>query len=466
MFSLEKILRLDRFGRSADLVRIRAIMVTLTTFIVIQLVNIYLMYKSYQGWTSDATIAVGAIIIISVLLFSYRYHRQFYIAALGVTLLLAGGVYFTAAMDYTGINSALLPFMPVCILLTGFISGWRTTIVSGLICFGLIVYLYYYSKSAPADSNYAYDVFAVRNFQRAVQISLACFMATLISASLSIAMHGLFYRDKESLEKIRQAERQRTAFFSSLSHEIRTPLNGIVGMSGLLMKTELSGQQRQYAQIVNDCSDNLMEVLSNVMEFSQVNNERIALNPEMFDVHKLVQDLVQKYASRKQHNDRVIIGLHIAPQVPRILFADAKRIKIVINHLLRNAVHFTVKGSVNVMLNGVLEDNDCFRLCVYVRDTGIGIKKQDLERIYEPFHQLDNSLSRNHEGSGLGLSLCKEIVEFMQGRLDVVSEYGIGSTFFFEMVLPIKDRRFLPREEDMETAEPLPSNVTAFPRSA
>jgi len=462
LFSLEKLLRLHRFEESSDLVRMRAIMVTVTAFVAIQLVNIYLMYHSYGFWSADANISVAAILFVVGLMLSYRYHRQFFVVAVGLSFLMVCGVYVSAIEANTGINSALLPLLPVVIILSGFISGWRTTLFSGLLCFGLVIVLYYESKAAPTSALYGSADYSIRNYQRAVQVSLACFMATMISASVSMAMHGLFRRDKDNLNKIQQVERQRTAFLSSLSHEIRTPLNGIVGMSGLLMKTGLDSQQTQYAQIVNECSENLMDVMGNVMEFSQVNNQRIALNPELFDVHKLANNIVDKFALRQQNNDRVIIGLHIAPQVPQYLYADAKRIKIVLNHLMRNAIHFTSKGSVNLMLNGVMEENDSFRLCVYVRDTGVGIKPEDLERIYEPFHQLDNSLSRNHEGTGLGLSLCREIIKYMKGRIDVVSEYGQGSTFFFEVVLPVRDRRSMDRTEEHE----LPDNVTPLRRPA
>lgn len=434
--SFSRILRLHRFDRSSDAVRIKAMIVTAAVLVIFQLANFGFLFAMLgPRWDYGSVILVSAFCVLTIL-FSYRYHRKFYVAGLGFSMILLGMIFFSANVSKAGVQSALLPLIPITIVMAGIISGWRLTIITGLVALGVSALLFQQTAAFTGDGTLATALANPKYLNMFVQLGFSCVMATIIAASLSLAMHGLFKRDEQSMEKIRLAERQRTAFLSSLSHEIRTPLNGIVGMTGLLKQTALSSQQQQYADIVSKCSGNLMDVLGTVMEFSQINNERIALNPEIFDMHKLVHELVQKFAARIPDNSDVIMGLHIAQHVPQYLNADAKRIEMVLTHLLRNASHFTPHGSINLMLDGESLDNGGFRLCVFVRDTGVGIRQSELKDIYKPFHQLDNKLTREHEGTGLGLSLCKEIIEFMNGKLDVVSKFGVGSTFFFEIVVP------------------------------
>ena len=435
---LREILKLERFERSSDAVRIKATLVAGFALISVLLVDLvilrYLKADSAYGMT-----AICALIAVILLMFSYRFHKKFYVAGLGFTLIMSAMVYFGARIGETGIYTSFLPFLPLMIIVAGVISGWRMTLGSAAIASAVVALLVHQTMTQMGQGVLAaansYDIF----INRTMQLGLSCLMATAIGASLSIFMHGLFKRDELSMEKVRHAERQRTAFLSSLSHEIRTPLNGIVGMTNLLGHTDLSARQKQYTEIVAKCSEDLLDVMGTVMEFSQINNERIVLAPELFDIHALAHELVKKYAARISKTDEVILGLHIADQVPQHLYADPKRIEMVLNHLLSNAVHFTPKGSINLLINGTHVDKEKFRLCVYVRDTGVGIKPADLAEIYRPFHQLDNRLKREHEGTGLGLSLCKEIIEYMNGKINVISEFGSGSTFYFEMDLPTND---------------------------
>jgi len=465
--ALSRLLRLKRFDRSSDAVRIKAIL--FATFILLLAKVIGLSYHAYTAGFHpvDTSVFLASTTAVFAIVLSYRYHNKFYIAGLGFTLIMAVTVYLIASIRKVGIHSSLTPYLPLAAIFCGFISGWRATIVSGVICVAVTAALFVQTAMYTGDGTLAMALQNQYFMEKTLQIALSCGMATFIAAMFSLSMHGLFKRDEISIEKIQMAQRQRTAFLSSLSHEIRTPLNGIVGMSGLLQKTELTSQQKQYADIVSDCGENLLEVLGTVMEFSQINNERIVLNPEIFDLHKLAHSLVQKYASRIPGSSDVLLGMHISEKVPHYFEADAKRIELVLNHLLRNAVHFTSQGSINLLINGKPLDNGKFRLCVFVRDTGVGIRQSEIREIYKPFHQLDNRLTREHEGTGLGLSLCKEIIEFMNGKLDVISEFGVGSTFYFEIVLPTvsKDEAVLQGvSQQLAEADDL-SNVAVFRRS-
>lgn len=465
MFSGD-ILKLKRFDRSSDAVRIKAILVTAFTLIAVLIADFLLLLQLGLRWDYAALIGITLFLVIAVT-FSYRFHSKFYIAGLGFSLTLAGLVYVGASIGKFGIESALLPFLPLTIILAGVISGWRMTLLTAVIAFGVMSALFMQTAGNTGDGTLATALATPLFVNKAIQLSLSCLAATVVAASLSLTMHGLFKRDELSIEKIQHAERQRTAFLSSLSHEIRTPLNGIVGMSSLLKHTNLTTQQREYSDIVTSCSEKLLDVMGTVMEFSQINNERIVLAPETFDIHAMAHGLVKKYAERLPDTSDVILGLHIAEQVPQHLYADPKRIEIVLNHLLRNAVHFTPKGSINLLINGAYSQPDKFRLCVYVRDTGVGIRQKELKDVYTPFHQLDNRLNREHEGTGLGLSLCKEIIEFMNGKIDVISEFGSGSTFYFEIEVPTQDYSQIDNEkilDQLAAAEDL-SNIAVFKKA-
>ena len=465
--SLSRILRLHRFDRSSDAVRIKAILITIFVLLVVMGSGLafHALTTGYQGIYGK--IILSSIVAFLSIVFSYRYHGKFYIAGIGFTLIIATTIFLVANVRKAGIHSSLTPYLPLAVILCGFISGWRATIVAGFVCLAATAALFLQTAMYSGDGTLAMALTNNYFTEKTLQIGLSCAMATIIGATFSIVMHGLFKRDELSIEKVQNAERQRTAFLASLSHEIRTPLNGIVGMTGLLQKTELSRQQKQYADIVGECGDNLLEVLGTVMEFSQINNERIVLQPAIFDLHKLAHRLVQKYASRLPESSDVLMGMHISDKVPHYFEADEKRIELVLNHLLRNAVHFTPKGSINLLINGEPVDNGKFRLCVFIRDTGVGIRQSQIKDVYKPFHQLDNELTREHEGTGLGLSLCKEIIEFMNGKLDVVSEFGVGSTFYFELILPVvsEDEASLDGvSQQLADADDL-SNVAVFRRS-
>ncbi len=465
---LGRFLRLYRFDRSSDAVRAKALIIGAAALIGFQLANFaYIFYMLGPRWDYGLVLIIAMLAVLGLVL-SYRYHRKFYVAGIGFATIMFGMVFFGANVTKIGIDSALLPLIPLTILMAGIISGWRLTIVIGTLAMGVGGALFYQTALYTGDGTLITALSNTPYLNKLVQLVFACLIAIVIGVSLSRTMHGLFKRDEQSFDKIQKAQRQRTAFLSSLSHEIRTPLNGIVGMSGLLQKTELTHQQRQYADIVSKCSNNLMEVMGSVMEFSQINNARIVLNPTVFDLHQLVHGLVKTYAAKISETSDVILGLHIAEQVPQYLEADAKRLELVISHLLRNAVNFTPEGSINLLVNGQTQHDGRFRLCVFIRDTGVGIRRSELKDIYRPFYQLDNRLSREHEGTGLGLSLCKEIIEYMNGKLDVMSEFGSGSTFFFELLLPVKSKDDIkkgPANPELANARDL-SNIAVFKRAA
>lgn len=435
----ESFLRISPDMPQSTIIRARAVYYISWAFIVSQFINLYFMTQTYGGWTADHTISVIACFAVLGTCTMLRWSKNFTLFAIFFSTLILGAVCATA-LPATGINSSLLPFLLLGSIANGFISGWRATVVYGVIAALFIGFLFVLTSTTPIVAELNTKAYQEQTFQRFVQAEIGIGLITVITSNFSYSMHSAFKALEKRIETAHQADVAKTNFLATISHELCTPMNGILGIGEVLAETPMSEEQKELMDILTQSSENMNTIVTDILDFSLVESDRMTVHNQAYNLPDILIQTLRRY-NRAATGKSLSLQLHYDKTLPKRFITDSKAISRIVSVFLDNAIKFTAQGSVKVSVSGAQQTGEDalttphYDLKISVRDRGIGIPEDAQTRIFDKFEQVDKSKTREYGGAGLGLAIAQHLAGLLGGSLSVVSQEGEGSTFDLALTL-------------------------------
>ena len=243
---------------------------------------------------------------------------------------------------------------------------------------------------------------------------------------------------KAAEERAEEASKSKSAFLSNMSHEIRTPINAVLGLDEMIIRESTEKNIKDYALDIRSSGRALLSLINDILDFSKIESGKMEILPVEYDLSSVVNDLVNMIAN-KAYEKGLSFQVKVDPNLPHVLYGDEVRIRQVVLNILSNAVKYTDKGSVILNFGFEKADDSSIEMFVSVKDTGKGIRKEDLDKLFTAFERIEETRNRHIEGTGLGMSITKQLLAMMGSRLEVESVYGEGSTFSFRLIQEVRD---------------------------
>lgn len=289
-----------------------------------------------------------------------------------------------------------------------------------------------------------------------VSSSKKIFIVTIIIIVIVVLAGALLSASNQELMKAKEvteaSAKSKSEFLANMSHEIRTPMNAIIGMCDLVMNSDLDSKQKQYIKIISSSSRSLLALINDILDFSKIDAGKLDFENISFSIRDIIEEVADMYIEKVQEK-KVEFILDIDPEVPRYIISDPLRLRQVLANLTTNAFKFTEKGEICISAKIIELKKDTVALKFGVKDTGIGIDSYKIDKLFDAFAQEDGSTTRKYGGTGLGLTICKKIIEMLGGKIWVESDKGKGSTFYFTVEFEIST------ENTAETETTVPKDL-------
>lgn len=450
------IYRLVNLGVTDSLKVEEAQLIRLTNVLALLPVPVYLFYIGY-GYFFDqifSSILASSMIVLTAISLFQNFKRRYGLSKLVLIWLNGFSLWITFHVfniDY----SVLTGFLPLMVCYA-FFFDFKAERGAFLTSAGFTLFFILSSFVLPRQVMHAItlapeDAQMSNLFHMIFSFLLTMFLVYALSRYTGITSKKLIGA-REEAEKY---SRLQSEFLANMSHEIRTPLNGIIGSSHLLKSTDLTDEQHEYAETIGLSSEMLREIIDNILDLSRLEANGLELEQKSFDLGHTVRG-VAVMLNPTLGSKPIDLNVSIAPGCAKFVKGDQKRIKQVVGNLLGNAIKFTDSGQIDLSLQCSKQSTGTYNFEITVRDTGIGISAEDQEKLFTRFYQVESSADRRFMGTGLGLVICKSLVELMGGRLSVESEVGHGTTFRITLTLEVADAPVIPEPKPIDTEKERP----------
>lgn len=346
------------------------------------------------------------------------------------------GLYCLAVMPFTYLTSYVLG----CQNTGG--RGFRPTMKFLVLC---VFYFVELAMSSFVEPRYVIEDISIINFLRVLNMLLnimcilfGCRVLTMVAVENALVLRRNMEEMERLMHRAEASNEAKSTFLANMSHEIRTPMNAICGMADMLLDEDLTEQGMEYAMTIKASGDGLLGIINDILDLSKIESGKMPIIPEEYYFSSMVHDVISMMEVRLKDKP-VELTVQVSDDVPRKLYGDIGRVKQVLINIMGNATKFTHEGSVTLHVAWRQEGEDSGRLLASVSDTGIGIRQQDIDKLFRSFEQADMHKNRDVEGTGLGLTISKLLVESMGGTITVESVYGKGSIFSFDIVQKVAD---------------------------